>query len=386
MPSENILATCAKLPSPVLTVYLNTAGEDAARHPPVRVELAWLLNEAEAFRQNLSHRDAKLFGRQVERVRRFLEQPHTAERAAVIFASAKSWRVIPLHFRLRNGLYWGKPKIDPLLTLLNAHRRYGVVVINHMAARYFEFAQGALRILASKQFEIDASQWKRKEQGRVATERMQKSRSPLRDLYERRMEAQYKRLCHLVAEETATISKQQEFAGVFLVGPDRLTRFVREKIPYPLACTTVVVQENLGRSSLRQLQSRLQPLVDYYEQEQQLTGVRLLQTSGHAAVTNPDEVIAQLQNGRIRAVLVARDLELALRQCPKCGQASRAADRICADCGEVRQEISLGEFLTQLLITGNVKVEFVTGDAARLLLRTGGLGGWLCAVRAAAAC
>ena len=72
MPSENILATCAKLPSPVLTVYLNTAGEDAARHPPVRVELAWLLNEAEAFRQNLSHRDAKLFDRQVERVRRFL--------------------------------------------------------------------------------------------------------------------------------------------------------------------------------------------------------------------------------------------------------------------------------------------------------------------------
>ena len=200
------------------------------------------------------------------------------------------------------------------------------------------------------------------------------------------MEAQYKRLCHLVAEETATISKQHEFAGVFLVGPDRLTQLVREKIPYPLAGTTVVVQENLGRSSPRQLQSRVQPLVDYYEREQQLTSVKLLQTSDQAAVTDPDEVIAKLQDGRIRAVLVARDLELALRQCPKCGQASRAADRICADCGEVRQEISLGELLAQLLITGNVKVEFVTGDAAQLLLRTGGLGGWLCAVRAAAAC
>jgi len=383
--SENTFATCAKLPSPVLTVYVNTTTQDAARHPRVRAELAWLLDQAQTLRQNLSRRDEKLFERQVERVRRFLEYRHPAELALAIFACAKAWRVVPLQARLRNELCWGKPKIDPLLSLLNAHRRYGVVVIDHMAARYFEFAQDKLRLLSSKQFEIDASQWKRKEQGRVATERMQKSRSPLRDLFEHRIEAQYKRLCHEVAEETAAISKQHQLDGLFLVGPDRLIQAVREKIPYPLAAATVLVQENLGRSSPRQLERRLQPLVDSYEQEQQLADVKLLQTSDSAAVTNPDEVIAQLQNGRIRSLFVARDLEFALRQCPKCGLVSRAADRVCAECGEVRQEIALGELVAQVLATGNVKIEFVNGDAAQLLLRTGGLGGWLSAVRAAAA-
>ena len=385
MRAENTFATCAKLPSPVLTVYVTTTAQDAARHPRVPAELAWFLDRAQAVRQNLFHRDGKLFERQVQRVRRFLEQRHPAEPALAIFAGANAWQVVALQAPLRNELYWGKPKIDPFLRLLNAHRRYGVVIIDHMAARYFEFVQDKLRLLNSKRFEIDASQWKRKEQGRVATERMQKSRGSLRDLYERRVEAQYKRLCHQVAEEATAISTRQQFDGLFLVGPDRLIQAVREKIPYPLTATTVVVQENLGRSSGRQLERRLQPLVDFYEQEQQLAGVKLLQSSDGAAVTNPDEVIAQLQNGRIRSLVVARDLEFALRQCPKCGLVSRAADRVCAECGELRQEIALGELLAQVLATGNVKVEFVNGDAAQLLLRTGGLGGWLRAVCAVAA-
>jgi peptide subunit release factor 1 (eRF1) len=385
MAIENLLATCAKLPSPVLTAYVNTAEQDATRHPPAGIKLAWIVTAAEKLGKTLSRRDAKLLQRQVDRLQRFLKERRPAERAVVIFSGAKSWRLIPLHAPLNNELYWGKPKIDPLLPLLNAHRRYGIVVMDHMAARYFELAQAELRLLRIKQFEIDPSQWKRKEQGRVATERMQKSRGPLRDLYEHRVEAQYKRLCHQIADETAAMSKQQEFAGVFLVGPDRLIQLVREKIPYPLAGAVVAVRENLARSSPRQLQTRLLPLVNYYEQEQQLSGVKLLQTADRAAVTNPDEVIAQLQKGRIRTLLVARDLELVLRQCPKCGLVSRAVDRVCADCGEVREETTFGELLIQVLATGGVKVEFVNGDAAQLLLRTGGLGGWLRAVPAAVA-
>lgn len=385
MPSENIFAVCAKLPSPVLTVYVNTAQQDASRHPPVRPGLAWFLDTAETLRQELSHRDAKLFERQVRRVRRFLEQRHPAERALVIFAGAKSWQVLALQATLGNEVHWGKPKLDSLLPVLNAHRTYGVVVMDHMAARYFALAHAELHLLGTKQFEIDASQWKRKDQGRVTNERVQKSRGPLRDLYEHHVEAQYKRLCHQVAEESAAIAKKHGFDGLFLVGPDRLIQAVQGKIPHPLVGSTVLVQENLGRTPPKELQRRLQPLVDYYEQEQQVSAVKLLQGSDRAAVTNRDEVLAQLQNGRIRTLLVARGLELALRQCPKCGLASRAADRVCFDCGVLRQEITLGELLAQVLATGNTKVEFVYGGAARLLLRTGGLGGWLCAVRAAAA-
>ena len=385
MQFETIVQACAKLPSPLLTLLLNTSGNDPSRHTRERADLEWFVDAADALRRTLSHRDAKPFDRQVHRVRRFLEERRPAEKALVVFAGTKAWKVVPLRTPVSGELRWGKPNVAALLPLLGGHRRCGVVVMDHMAARYFEFTNDKPTLLGTKQFVIDASQWKRKEHGRVATERVQNSRGPLRDLYEHHVEARYEGLCHQVADEAAAFCKTKELDGLFLVGPDRLIQAVQAKIPYPLAGSTVLVRENLGRISPRELQCRLQPLIEYYEQEQQLSAVRLLQASGCAALTNPDEVLARLQNGRIRTLIAAQDLKLPLRQCPRCGLATRAADRSCADCGAVREQITLGELLAQVLATGSVKVEFVNGDAAQLLRRTGGLGGWLRAGRAAAA-
>ena len=385
MQGETVIQTCATLPSPVLTAFLNTSGNDASRHPQVRADLSWLLSAADTLRRALPHHDAKAFEREVKRIQRFLKERRPAEKAVVIFAGAKTWKLIPLQALVTDELRWGKPHVAPLLPLLNGHRRYGVVVMDHMVARHFEFANDHLTLLGTKPLEIDASQWKRKEHTRVATERVQNSRGPLRDLYEHRIEARYRRLCHEVAAEAAALCKAKELDGLFLVGPDRLIQAVKEKVPPALAGSTVLVRENLGQSSPRQLQRRLQPAVDGYEQEQQLSAVKVLQSSGRAAVTDPDEVLAHLQNGRIRSLLITRDLKLDLRQCPRCRLATSAADRACAECGAARQEISLGELLAEVLLTQAVKFEFVQGDAAELLRRTGGLGGWLRAGRAAAA-
>ena len=377
MQTESLFQTLAQLPEPVLTAYLNTSGSDASLHSPARTPLARFLRETETMRRTLSHHDAKQFDRQTNRVRRFLEERHPAEKAVVIFAGAKTWKIVPLQIPVCNEVHWGKPKIDPLLPLLNGHRRYGVAVLDHKAARYFEFAYGELTLLGTKPFEIDHSQWKRMEQGRVAIDRVQNSRGPVRDLYEHRIEAQFQRLCHEVGEETVALCKRKELDGVFLVGPDRLIQAVKEKMPPSLAGSIVLVQENFGRSSPRQLQSRFEALFSQYEHEQQLSAVKSLQASDAAAVTNPDEVLAQLQNGRIRTLVVARDLEIRLRQCPQCGFATSAADRTCPDCGVVRQEITLGELLARILTRASVKFEFVDGEAAQLLRQTGGLAGWL---------
>ena len=385
MQGETVIRTCATLPSPLLTAFLNTSGNDASRHPQVRADLSWFLGAADTLRRTLPHRDAKAFEREVKRVQRFLKERHPAEKAVVIFAGAKTWKIIPLQALVTDELRWGKPYVAPLLPLFNGHRRYGVVVMDHVAARHLEFANDQLTLLGTKPLEIDASQWKRKEHTRVATERVQNSRGPLRDLYEHHIEARYRRLCHEVAAEAAAFCKTKELHGLFLVGPDRLIQAVQEKVPPALAGSTVLVRENLGQGSPRQLQRRLQPLVDNYEQEQQLSAVKLLQSSGRAAVTDPDEVLAHLQNGRIRSLLITRDLEMHLRQCSRCRLATSGADRTCAECGAVRQEISLGELLAEVLLTEAVRFEFVQGDAAQLLRQTGGLGGWLRAGRAAAA-
>ena len=137
MQSESLFQACANLPSPVLTVYLNTSGSDASRHPRVRADFAWFLDTADTLRRTLAHSDAKRCEQQVNRVRRFLEERHPAEKAVVILAGAKTWQIVPLQVSVTNELHWGKPMIASLLPVLNGHRRYAVVAIDHKAARYF---------------------------------------------------------------------------------------------------------------------------------------------------------------------------------------------------------------------------------------------------------
>jgi hypothetical protein len=157
MPTETILYACRKLSPPVLSVYVNTTDQDATRHPRVRPELTWFRETAAVVRRDLSYRDHKLFDRQVRRVRRFLEQRCAAEGAMVIFSGVKCWKVIPVRVPLHNVLHWGKPSISPLLPMLYAHRRYGIVVMDRLAVRYFAYTQGDLILLGGKKFEIDVS-------------------------------------------------------------------------------------------------------------------------------------------------------------------------------------------------------------------------------------
>jgi hypothetical protein len=56
----------ALLPSPVLTVYLNTASQDSSLHPVVPTCLRWFTDEAEALSRALLPRDGKRFKEHVE--------------------------------------------------------------------------------------------------------------------------------------------------------------------------------------------------------------------------------------------------------------------------------------------------------------------------------
>jgi len=114
-------------------------------------------------------------------------------------------------------------------------------------------------------------------------------------------------------------------------------------------------------------------------EEHELAAVQRLRSSDAGAPTNPDEVLAQLQKGPIRSLLVARDISLALRDCPKCRFASTAADPVCAECGTRRgeTETTLGELLARVAARRSVAVDFVNGQAAELLRQTEGLSGWL---------
>jgi hypothetical protein len=365
------------LPSPILSIYLNTRSVNASRHPRAEAWLAWLRKEAASISRTLLPRDTERFLQEVRRIEGFLHDRHPEEKALAIFAGPTTWVIFPLQIALENELAWGQPAIGQLFWLFHEHKSCCIVAVDHRAARFFAYSLGELTELATKQFEVDPSQWKKKSLGHLTSGRIQTMRGPYPDRFDHRIKVQFARLSREAAEQAATLSKQHGLAEIFLAGPDRLIGPMRTQFPPAFGEFVCLVPEDLGNFSPRELLQRLEPIIAGYEQERQMAAVTRLLSTDNGAVADPDETLAQLQNGTVRSVVVSRDFDLDLRQCRKCGFASRAADPVCAACTGERRKVALRELLPALLAAHNTEVEIVSGEAARTLERAGGMGGWL---------
>jgi hypothetical protein len=377
MTRSDQIQTIAESQVPILTVYVNTQNRNASRHPLVPLHLTWLRKSAASFFRTLPPQEATLFQREVDRVGKFLEGRRPEEKALAIFAGAETWAVLPLPTGVNNEIRWGKAAVGQLFRLHREHTPYGIVVVDHRAARFFLFFLDELIELGEKRFEIDESQWKRKDLGHVASERIRKTRGTDHDLFEHRLEAQYERLCRDTADQAIAFSKKHDFATIFFVGPERLIGPIQKKFPPSFRARLVSVPEDFGKLPPSKILRRLEPMVAEYEQKQQILDVEQLLAAGRGTVTEGDETLARLQNGTIRAVVVAADHDFGLRECEKCGTVARSSDLVCASCGGKRQTIALLDILPSLAAKHGTQVEFVNGRAAHILTRAGGIAGWL---------
>lgn len=379
------IQTIAESSAPILTVYLNTQNRNASRHPRVSGDLAWFRKKARALSQTLLPKDAERFQRAVARVERFVEGRHPEEKAMAIFSGRETWIAVPLQTTIENEIRWGKPAVGQLFRLLSEHNSYGVVVMDHRVARFFLFLLGELTDLGEKSFDIDTSQWKRKDVGRVASERTRKAHGSDQDLIERRLQARYERLFRETVDQAAALSKKHDFAGIFLVGPERLVGLTQRKFPAAFQARLIPVIEDFGNFSPRGILRRLEPLIADYERKRQIAVVKQLLAPDDGSVTDVDETLARLQDGTIRAIVVAADHDFHLRECSKCGTVNRSGDPNCANCGGERRNIELLDVLPGLATRLGTKVEVVSGEAATILARAGGIAGWLRQTKHAAA-
>jgi hypothetical protein len=379
------LQEIAALSPPILSAYLNIQAENASRHPRVQACLTWFKKEAISMSPGLLPRDAERLERQVERVEKFLDQRHPAEKALAIFAGRDNWTVLPIQVSVENELSWGKPAVGQLFRLLSEHPPSCIVVVDHHAARFFVYSLGELVLFDEKAFDVDISQWKKKDLGHFAGERIRKTRGSQRDVFEHRLEARYGRLCRETAERAAALCEHHGLTSIFLVGADRLIGLMKIDIPQALAEFVFLVPEDLGNFSPKDVLRRLEPLIGDCRHTQQMTAVKHLLGADRGAVTDVDETLTKLQNGAIRTFVLAWDLDLDLHQCVKCSWVSRTADPVCPTCGAQRRKVALSEILPALLATHDTKLEVVSGDAARMLARAGGMGGWLRQARRTAA-
>ena len=211
----------------------------------------------------------------------------------------------------------------------------------------------------------------------MSSDTTRKGQGPGRDLFEHRLEAQYKHMCRETAEQVITLFTRREFAGVFLVGPERLTAYIAKNFAAAFRKRVSLISEDFGGFSAATIAQRLEPVIKHSELQRQRADVEHLLDANEGAIVETDEVFSRLQDGTLRNITVTSGHDFHLRRCTKCGLVSRSSDRVCASCGGERQNIELLDVLPELAAVHATQVEFVTGEAGEMLARVGGAAGWV---------
>lgn len=362
---------------PVLTLYLETNPKGSASRSLTVNSLPWLRKEAKMLAAGLRPAGRAAFQAQLDRVEKLLRDSTTGSGGLAIFSGADVWIHLPLPFAVSNELHWGEPALAQLLRIADEQQSACVVAVDRAGARFFRYELGELAELPAMKFEIDASQWKRKDHSHMAPRGAGMPHGMLHDAFKQRMDQQYLRFFRHVSERIKFIRAKEGFDLVLLVGSDRLTKPIASALPPEVEERTLALDEDLAKVAAEKLHARILPKLDEWMKQFAAQQTARLLEAGSAAVVGLDETLARLQEGRIGNVLVVRGLDAALRQCLNCGDINRSADPSCANCGGARREVMFSEVLDKLAQEHYTKVEILDPGAAKKLAKAGGMGGWL---------
>jgi ribosomal protein L7Ae-like RNA K-turn-binding protein len=375
--TASFVETLTELSGPLLTVYVNTQPSDASTQRLASESLVWLKQQAKEIEKLVPEKEQKRYRKQVERVEKFLTGRVPQEKAVYILASAATWKVVPLPTQIENEMHWGAPAITQLLWMLNENKAHCVVVLDRKGARFLRYWAGEVTKIAERKFGIDVSQWKEKDLGTVTQEGVKKTRGSQRDVYEHRVDAQYRRMCRETAAQARKLCEKEKIEAIFVVGSDRLTRPIEAEFPKQSRERVVRIREDFGGLTLPELQKRLTPRIAAWERENESALVEHLLADERKTVMGVDETLTQLQKGKMRTVVLARPVHGDLHECIECGWMDRSGDPVCSVCGRERRAVELREMLPDLARRENTGIEVVSGAAAEQLGKAGGMGGWL---------
>jgi len=371
------LHSLSRLPAPLLTAYLRTCPDNASVHPPVRTCLAWLRQEAESLASGLSRGESSLFRQQLRRLEEFLHDRSVREKGLVVFAGQDAWETIDLQVEIANELHWGKPAVTQLLWLAAEHKPYCVVVVDRSGARLFDYRLGEVSLREEAKFEVDTSQWKKKDRAHVARPGIRETYGAQRDVFDHRMDAQYRRLSRDVADNVIRLFKLEPFSAVFLAGPERLVTPIAGRFPAELFERAISIHKDLGRVELNGLKEHIEPAIEAWERGHQMKLVEELLGLEKGAVVGIAETLAELQKGAVGRLTICTDLDHRVLRCERCGYTDYSADPVCGVCRGNRSPVRLRTVLPELAAGVKTEIEVVSGEAALKLKQAGGMGGRL---------
>lgn len=370
-----VIQSLPALPGPILTVYLDT---DQAKQMNRGLKPGYLIrleSQAKSILETIPPSDQQRFRKLVGQTDSYLQSRPPACRGILIFAGSNTWKRIPLWVAVEDEVHWGRPALAQLLWLLEEHKSYGIVLPGRKRIRFFLYRLGEMRELEGKEFHLEPS--KEKEMGPVARFGIRLSRGTNRDVFEHHLAAEYAHYYQETAERIGHWCAADQLESVFLVGTAEPVKAIRKQIASSLAGKMNLIEGDLGWVSRTELLARVEPAIAGHKRKSEMATVQAMLMDSRNAVMGIDEALAQLQQGKIRGIVVMKTLNGILHQCVNCSWVDRSSNPVCPSCGAKRESVELRDALPELVRRYNASLEVVTGDAARKLQEIGGMGAWL---------
>jgi Bacterial archaeo-eukaryotic release factor family 10 len=377
MLSAKDVLSLTELTSPVLTAYISIDPMKRSAGKSALESVTWLRQEGKAIGKNLPPTDVKDFRKQLNRTQEFLTDRRPKAKGIVILAGPTTWKLFPVRLRAENELHWGKPALSQLFNLVDEERPSLIVAIDRAGARFLRYELGEMTEYEESKFHIDASQWKKKEHAHMARRATEMPHGNQRDVFNQRMDAQYMHLCREVSKRAEALSKKEGLFSLVLVGSKRLTEPIEAALPHSIRENVTLVTEDLARVPSSVFQKHIGSAILAQARQYATRLVDQLLKDKHGTVLGLDETLAQLQNGRISTVIVARGLDRTMKQCMNCGLVNSSADLACPACSAERHAVRFSDALPELLQLHRTDIEIANGAAAERLYKAGGIGGWL---------
>jgi len=366
------LASLPHVPPPVLTVYLDI--NPANPRNQGGGYLSWLKSSGQALGKELPRDARRMLRAQLARIEDYLKMENPRARGLAVFAGSHVWEVVPLQVDVTEELHWGKPSLQQMAWMLDEHRLRGAVLIDGSGARFFRFWLGSVTEDEAAKLFIDYSSWRKPHLAGTTVSGLGKQFGVQRDKFEERVAAQRRRFAHGLAQKIVQWASEGEMSPVVLVGMPEDVDEILAELPADFRPRTAVVHKALSNLSTGDLKKRLEPILRRWEREYEATLVdELLDAPGAKAAIGLDEALAQLQDGVVLELVVARGMTGQLKECLGCGRFDRSADPVCARCGGQRRPRTLRTVLPELASLQGIPIEVVSGEAAKKLRAAGGI-------------
>ncbi len=378
---EDLMALVTSPRRDVLSVCLDV---DPTKPENQRPEPAWRIWARHALHEVVDQlpKEERRSAREVaDRVLHYLRDSRPQGRGIALFAAPDLWQEYRLPVPLPNLVRYGRPDIWPLLWAADEYQPYAILVVHRDHAQLLLAYLGTASLVEEETLELDTTSW-RFASGRPPTFTSRvgtgATRGAQRDTFEARVDDHLRRFWAGVAEAAARFVEERRIGRLLIGGPEEAAFGVRDQLPEPAARKVVaVVPLPSPLEDWPQIRDRILTVVRQVEREREAQRVQeLLDRSAEGrGVLGLEPTLDALLRQQVQLVVVDRELETEVVECPGCGYVGARPLPTCPVCGAA----VVRTWLTQVLpfLAHRNRAELEVTNPQPTLRSHGGIGALL---------